>query len=306
MNEMNVRPLYFTHLSLRTRVSPKGYVRCIGRIPTEQGREAEDGGMSGATVVGKKKSSQTQRASLEVPSQLSQGPFGGSARKSTGLQGGAIITWFGEGLARTSEPGDGSVVMARNNFPWLECVGEAERGEAAAERFSRYGKRSAEDGDHSRRTTLSREERTSEDLDSTDEYTHERRAAIPPGEALLHRGKIGLAERIWQRRAGDWTDDLFKVVKGVFEDYIQRFNDMKVEIMDCQGVVACSAFKRGLRPKFMTTWSEETREFIANFTKGWTFVVLEGEALGRQRLRKGELRRLEEKNTEVIPSPGSG
>ncbi|KAF3457481.1 hypothetical protein FNV43_RR02139 [Rhamnella rubrinervis] len=92
-----------------------------GRIPTEQGREAEDGGMSGATVVGKKKSSQTQQASLEVPSQLSQGLFGGSARKSTGLQGGAIITWFGEGLARTSEPGDGSVVMVQNNFPWLEC-----------------------------------------------------------------------------------------------------------------------------------------------------------------------------------------
>ncbi|KAF3434548.1 hypothetical protein FNV43_RR21633 [Rhamnella rubrinervis] len=93
----------------------------LGRILTEQGREAEDGGMSGATVVGKKKSSQTQRPSLEVPSQMSQGLFGGSARKSTGLQGGAIITWFGEGLARTSEPGDGSVVMARNNFPWLEC-----------------------------------------------------------------------------------------------------------------------------------------------------------------------------------------
>ncbi|KAF3454499.1 hypothetical protein FNV43_RR04947 [Rhamnella rubrinervis] len=90
----------------------------IGRIP-RRGR-GQDGGMSGATVVGKK-SSQTQRPSLEVPSQMSQGLFGGSARKSTGLQGGAIITWFGEGLARTSEPGDGSVVMARNNFPWLEC-----------------------------------------------------------------------------------------------------------------------------------------------------------------------------------------
>ncbi|KAF3443338.1 hypothetical protein FNV43_RR13020 [Rhamnella rubrinervis] len=36
-------------------------------------------------------------------------------------QGGAIITWFGEGLAQTSEPGNGPVVMARNKFPWLEC-----------------------------------------------------------------------------------------------------------------------------------------------------------------------------------------
>ncbi|KAF3450419.1 hypothetical protein FNV43_RR06500 [Rhamnella rubrinervis] len=34
---------------------------------------------------------------------------------------GVIITWFGEGLAWTSKPGNGPIVMARNKFPWLEC-----------------------------------------------------------------------------------------------------------------------------------------------------------------------------------------
>ncbi|KAF3454115.1 hypothetical protein FNV43_RR04562 [Rhamnella rubrinervis] len=38
-----------------------------------------------------------------------------------GSQGRAIITWFGEGLARTLEPGNELVEMARNGFPWLEC-----------------------------------------------------------------------------------------------------------------------------------------------------------------------------------------
>ncbi|KAF3445962.1 hypothetical protein FNV43_RR11139 [Rhamnella rubrinervis] len=38
-----------------------------------------------------------------------------------GPRGGAIVTWFGEGLAQTLELGNGPVVMARNSFPWLEC-----------------------------------------------------------------------------------------------------------------------------------------------------------------------------------------
>ncbi|KAF3447780.1 hypothetical protein FNV43_RR08484 [Rhamnella rubrinervis] len=79
---------------------------CIGRIPTEQGREAEDGGMSGATVVGEKKSSETSEASLEVLEAKSECIWRlrqGRAR----LRGGAIITWLGEGLARTSRPGGG-------------------------------------------------------------------------------------------------------------------------------------------------------------------------------------------------------
>ncbi|KAF3440821.1 hypothetical protein FNV43_RR19107 [Rhamnella rubrinervis] len=46
-------------------------------------------------------------------------------------------------------------------------------------------------------------------------------------------------------------DDLFRVqqLRGEpLREYIQRFNDMKVEIMDCPDVVACNAFKRGLLP----------------------------------------------------------
>ncbi|KAF3451165.1 hypothetical protein FNV43_RR07257 [Rhamnella rubrinervis] len=84
-------------------------------------------------------------------------------------------------------------------------------------------------------------------------------------------------------------DDLFRVQQQKGEslrDYIQRFNDMKVEIMDCPDVVACNAFKRGLLPG-PTLWFWRRNASTHN-----------------EALRKGRIIRLEEKNTELIPPPG--
>ncbi|KAF3440968.1 hypothetical protein FNV43_RR19254 [Rhamnella rubrinervis] len=76
-------------------VGPLAYFAGTGRIPTEQGREAEDGGMSGAAVVGKKKSSGPKSLSANRAGSVLEAP------RKRRIAGGAIITWFGEGLART-------------------------------------------------------------------------------------------------------------------------------------------------------------------------------------------------------------
>ncbi|KAF3446638.1 hypothetical protein FNV43_RR11818 [Rhamnella rubrinervis] len=73
------------------------------------------------------------------------------------------------------------------------------------------------------------------------------------GEAVTEIGSEMMDDRQDEITSGRYLgcDSLPKVhsddvvqEEGVPEDYIQRFNDMKVEIMDCPDVVACNAFKR--------------------------------------------------------------
>ncbi|KAF3455372.1 hypothetical protein FNV43_RR05823 [Rhamnella rubrinervis] len=73
-------------------------------------------------------------------------------------------------------------------------------------------------------------------------------------------------------------------------NYIQRFNDMKVEIMDCPDVVACNAFKRGLLPgtkiyDYMVR--KKPRNLLQTLQKAQSFVILEEETeLDMQRAAK--------------------
>ncbi|KAF3450006.1 hypothetical protein FNV43_RR06085 [Rhamnella rubrinervis] len=125
--------------------------------------------------------------------------------------------------------------------------------------------------------------------------SHEKEAAEPKeGDAnqssrsnKSNRGtNEGRSRRISQ-------DDLFMVKQQrgePLQDYIQRFNDMKVGIMDCPDVVACNAFKRGLLPgtkiyDYMVR--KKPWNLLQTLQKAQSFVVLEEETeLDMQRAYK--------------------
>ncbi|KAF3431648.1 hypothetical protein FNV43_RR26379 [Rhamnella rubrinervis] len=192
---------------------------CIGRIPTEQGREAEDGGMSGATVedhgtaggsyhyVVRRRLGSDVRAGRRLGSDGSeQFPLARMWPISSNLASNTMpservnlaskivaperqeeeITPIQKDVAGPSFTGGGPS-MADERVDQLlarmeECRSEARTGKRAARRGWSLGKKTrAEDGDHSRRTTRSqRGKEPSEDLDSTDEYTPAKERTAKP------------------------------------------------------------------------------------------------------------------------------
>ncbi|KAF3455868.1 hypothetical protein FNV43_RR00510 [Rhamnella rubrinervis] len=159
-----------------------------------------------------------------------------------------------------------------------------------AERFSHSGKKThVEDGDHSWRTT--RDQRGKEPR--VDEITRvDTPAGFSPLKFTLYDGIADPQDHIIhfkQPKRGAVMckyrkdpDDLFRVQQQKGEslrDYIQRFNDMKVEIMDCPDVVVCNAFKCMVQKK--------PRNLLHTLQKAQTFIVLEEEtALDVQRAVK--------------------
>ncbi|KAF3449674.1 hypothetical protein FNV43_RR10405 [Rhamnella rubrinervis] len=133
----------------------------------------------------------------------------------------------------------------------------AEREEGDADRSSWSNKRSrGENGAHSRRN--SREyESGGESYSRIERLTERKGGGHRPVE---NRNKDNRpTQRIWLCKKEEPTtvaasadpDDCswYKEQRNEpLRNYIQRFNDMKVEIMDCPDVVACNAFKRGLLP----------------------------------------------------------
>ncbi|KAF3450248.1 hypothetical protein FNV43_RR06328 [Rhamnella rubrinervis] len=68
-------------------------------------------------------------------------------------------------------------------------------------------------------------------------------------------------------------------------NYIRRFNDMKVEIMDCQDVVACNAFSEVTSAKIYDYMVEKAREPLRELLR---VLILEEEA--RMDMRGGQER----------------
>ncbi|KAF3443229.1 hypothetical protein FNV43_RR12911 [Rhamnella rubrinervis] len=86
------------------------------------------------------------------------------------------------------------------------------------------------------------------------------------------------------------NDTRFEQLMELLRDYIQRFNDMKVEIIDCRDIVAYNTFKRGLLPgskiyDYMVR--KKPRNLLDILQKTQSFVELEEEIeLNMQRVVK--------------------
>ncbi|KAF3455858.1 hypothetical protein FNV43_RR00500 [Rhamnella rubrinervis] len=172
-------------------------------------------------------------------------------------------------------------------------------GQGAKGRGGRSGKKTrAEDGDHSRRTTRSqRGNEPNEDLDSTDEYTPAKEWTVKP----YHPRKTKHYHTRQEDRAS--REDLARQ-----EDRTEIGHDpnlytpTKARRRDVQGVRIKS---EGSGFALLQPFAILQRGFFSSAARLFDPICIRRNRLGRLwRLKKGELRQLEEKNTELIQPSG--